>query len=201
MIRRASIYDVPQMARIINDAAEYGQMLHRSHAYLYEHIRDFKVAKVGNDVIGVCGLNIVWANLAEVYALAVSSKHRGKGIGSKLVKAVMAEARRLGLSRLMTLTYEQRFFERLGFTVVDRQTLPLKVWSQCVYCLKNQACDEIAMIKRIEGVPDAFEVLNKDELDTLNEPKEHVYEVPVTIKGVAYSTHEDRPLLDTAPVD
>ena len=198
MIRRASIFDVPAMARIINHAAEFGQMLHRSHAYLYEHVRDFKVAHEGGKVVGVCGLNIVWANLAEVYALAVDHSCRGRGLGSKLVKAVMAEARRLKLARLMTLTYEKKFFERLGFQVVDRQTLPMKVWSQCVYCLKNQACDEIAMIKVLEGVPDAGKMLSEE---ALQEPVDHAYEVPVTIKGVKYSTSEPRPLLDEAPVE
>jgi amino-acid N-acetyltransferase len=200
VIRRAFIFDVPQMARIINDAAEYGLMLHRSHAYLYEHIRDFKVAVdggKGGKVIGLCGLNIVWANLAEVYALAVDPAHRGKGLGSKLVKAVMAEARRLKIAKLMTLTYEQRFFERLGFKIVDRQTLPLKVWSQCVYCLKNQACDEIAMLKVLEGVPDAAAIADEAELSR----SEHEYDVPVTIKGVRLDTHEARPLMDAAPVE
>lgn len=197
MIRRAFIFDVPAMARIINDAAEYGLMLHRSHAYLYEHIRDFKVAVEEGKVIGVCGLNIVWANLAEVYSLAVDVKHRGKGLGSKLVKAVMAEARRLKICRLMTLTYEQRFFDRLGFKIVDRQTLPMKVWSQCVYCLKNQACDEIAMLKVLEGVPDAAMIADESELMR----SEHEYDVPVTIKGVKVDTHEARPLMDAAPVE
>ena len=32
----------------------------------------------------------------------------------------------------MCLTYEQGFFEKLGFEVVDKETLPLKVWSDCV---------------------------------------------------------------------
>ncbi len=54
----------------------------------------------------------------------------------------------------MTLTYEQASFEKLGFTVVDRQQLPLKVWSECIRCPKNQACDEIAMTLVLDDVPD-----------------------------------------------
>src|SRR5690606_23948784 len=88
----------------------------------------------------------------EVYALAVAPQWRGKGIGRRLVLSCVDEAEELGLQRLMTLTYEQRFFERCGFHVVDRQNLPLKVWSECIRCPKNQACDEIAMIREL-GVP------------------------------------------------
>jgi amino-acid N-acetyltransferase len=73
-------------------------------------------------------------------------------LGSRLVEACVAEARQLGVARLMSLTYEKHFFERLGFTVVDRHTLPHKVWSQCIHCAKHDACDEIAMIRVVEGV-------------------------------------------------
>ena len=66
------------------------------------------------------------------------------GIGRQLVEWTIDEARRLGIRRLMALTYEQRFFEKLGFEVVAKETLPLKVWSDCVRCPKRDGCDEIA---------------------------------------------------------
>ncbi len=157
MIRRASVADVPQIAEIINDAADYGLMLHRSHGYLYERLRDYQVAVEDENpsrVMGVCGLQILWGNLAELCSLAVAPACRGRGLGRALVEAVIAEARALQIRRVMTLTYEQAFFERLGFEVVDRQTLPLKVWTQCIHCAKQHACDEIAMVRINEEVPD-----------------------------------------------
>ncbi len=154
-LRRASVADVPAMARIINDAAEYGLMLPKSLAALYENVREFYVAvDDAGDVVGVGGLSVIWANLAEVVSLAVRHDQRGKGLGRKLVEACLAEAEHLGVKRIMSLTYEQAFFERLGFVVVDRQDLPLKVWQDCVRCPKNQACDEIAMIRVLENVPE-----------------------------------------------
>jgi len=150
MIRRATIADIPALGKIINDCAEFGLMLHRSMEFLYEHARDFHVAIDDNkEVVGVCGLGIIWGNLAEVYALAVSPSQRGKGLGKQLVMAVIAEAESLGIAKLMSLTYEQTFFEKCGFTVLDRQQLPMKVWSECARCPKNQACDEIAMVREL----------------------------------------------------
>lgn len=154
-IRRATVADVPAMGRIINDCAEFGLMLPRSRSSLYENVREFHVAEDGEgQVVGVCGLSVVWANLAECCALAVEPSQRGKGLGRRLVDACVEEARVLGIRTIMTLTYERVFFEKLGFAVVDRQNLPLKVWSECVRCPKNQACDEIAMTRVLEDVPE-----------------------------------------------
>ncbi|MEM8784167.1 MAG: N-acetyltransferase [Planctomycetota bacterium] len=150
-LRRARVDDVPQVGAIINDAAEFGLMLPKSHAELYENVREFVVAvDTADRVVGTCGLSIIWADLAEVVSLAVSVEHRGKGLGRKLVAAALDEARSLKIRRVMSLTYEQRFFEKLGFSIVDRQHLPMKVWADCVRCPKNEACDEIAMIRVFE---------------------------------------------------
>ena len=54
----------------------------------------------------------------------------------------------------MSLTYEQRFFAKLGFEVVDKESLPLKVWTDCVKCPKNDNCDEIAMVLVLRDVPE-----------------------------------------------
>ncbi len=156
MIRRAYIADVPAMGKIINDCAEFGQMLPRSLAALYENLREFQVAVDDADpqqVIGVCGLSIIWADLAEVVALAVAPGARGRGIGRDLVKACIAEAEKLRIRKVMTLTYERVFFEKLGFEVMDRANLPHKVWADCVRCPKNDACDEIAMLLTLDSVP------------------------------------------------
>ena len=177
MIHRATIADVPQAARIINDAAEFGLMLPKSLAQLYENVREFQIATDDDtgEVVGVCGLSIVWANLGEVVSLAVRADQRGKGLGRRLVQACIDEARELGVRKLMTLTYERTFFEKLGFEVVNRQALPLKVWSECVRCPKNQACDEIAMIHVLQDVPD----LSPPQAPP--QPAQGDYIVPVTL--------------------
>jgi amino-acid N-acetyltransferase len=37
--------------------------------------------------------------------------------------------------------------------VVDKDSLPLKVWSDCVRCPKRDGCDEIAMVRTLWDVP------------------------------------------------
>ncbi|MEM6257084.1 MAG: N-acetyltransferase [Planctomycetota bacterium] len=177
MIRKAAVSDVPAMAQLINDNAELGLMLPKSLASLYETVRAFYVIEEEQEVIGTCAMTVIWANWGEIASLAVARNRRGKGLGRKLVVACLEEAKSLGIPRVMTLTYEQAFFEKLGFTVLDRQKLPLKVWSECVRCPKNQACDEIAMFTTLEGVADPPEMPSP--------PKPTAYEVPVVLTSRA----------------
>jgi amino-acid N-acetyltransferase len=153
MIRPATIHDVPRIAQIINAHAGLGKMLFKSYAQLFESLRDFAVFDTEGDIIGCCAMTIIWADLAEVRSLAVEDHARGRGIGTQLVKWSIQEARRLQIRRLMALTYEQRFFQKLGFEVVAKETLPLKVWSDCVRCPKQDACDEIAVVLTLADVP------------------------------------------------
>lgn len=149
-------------------------MLFRSHAELYETVRDFFVAEENNAILGICALEIVWADLAEVRSLAVAQGQQGKGIGRKLVEAVADEARRLGIQRIFALTYEEKFFEKLQFRVVDKSALPLKVWSVCIKCPKRDGCDEIAMVRTILDAP----TVEEPAADTHAELR---YEVPTPI--------------------
>jgi amino-acid N-acetyltransferase len=134
-IRPANIHDVPRIQLVISSHAELGKMLFKSYAQLYEDLRDFGVYESDGQVVGCVALTIIWADLAEVRSLAVEDEFRGKGIGRTLVEWAIAEARRLGIRRVMALTYELGFFEKLGFEAVPKDSLPLKVWSDCVrYC-------------------------------------------------------------------
>jgi amino-acid N-acetyltransferase len=153
MIRQATVHDVSRIGEIINSHAELGRMLFKSYAQLYEDLRDFAVYEKDGRVVGCCALAIIWADLTEVRSLAVDNEYRGQGIGKRLTEWAIEEARRLQVRRIMSLTYEQAFFEKLGFEVVNKDTLPLKVWSDCVRCPKRDGCDEIAMVRTLHDVP------------------------------------------------
>jgi amino-acid N-acetyltransferase len=155
-VRPAHLRDVARIHQIINSHAELGKMLFKSYAQLFEDVRDFAVAETEHEgkpcVVGCVANGIIWADLAEVRSLAVDDAFRGRGVGRKLVDWCLADARRMSIRKLMSLTYEQAFFEKLGFAVVEKESLPLKVWTDCVKCPKNQNCDEIAMVHELMDV-------------------------------------------------
>lgn len=155
MIRNATMADVPVIHGLITEYAELGRMLFRSHADLYEHLRDFLVFEDAGEVVGCCAVELVWRDLAEIKSLAVAGPRRGTGIGRALVQAAQAEARRLQIARLFALTREPVFFERAGFHVVPKETLPHKVWTDCVRCPVQANCDETAMVVDLTGAAPA----------------------------------------------
>ena len=145
MIRKALIPDVREIHRLLLDYARDGLLLSRSLAELYESLRDFYVFEVDGKVVGTAALNICWEDLAELRSLAVHPDFNGRGAGRELVLACLAEARLLGLRRVFALTYKQAFFEKLGFTVIEKSQLPHKIWGDCMKCAKFPDCDEIAL--------------------------------------------------------
>ena len=148
-IRRATIPDAPAICELINYHAERGRMLHRSLEEVYAALQGFTVADDDGTVIGCAAVDIFWADLAEVKSLAVAADRTGQGAGSKLLATACQSARDLGIRKLFALTYEKDFFVAHGFEVIDRDMLPEKVWRECLACPKADACDEVAVLKRL----------------------------------------------------
>jgi len=69
------------------------------------------------------------------------------------VEACLKEAKELGIGRVFSLTYAREFFERIGFSVIDKSSLPHKVWGDCVNCVKFPECDETAVIIDLSRLP------------------------------------------------
>jgi len=146
MIRKATLQDVPHMQKLINAAANRGQMLGRALSEIYENIRDYNVAVERNKIVGVCGLHVNWEDLAEIKSLVVAPSQQGKGLGRRLVAACMEEGEALGIQKFYALTYVEDFFRKMGFRKVSREKLPQKVWSECIRCQKFPDCDEVAVL-------------------------------------------------------
>lgn len=146
-VRRARVGDAGEIQRLITTFADRDEMLHRSLGEIYENIRDFYVAEDADGRVLACGaLHVCWSHLAEVKSLAVDEAHQGRGCGRRIVEVCLDEARELGLRTVFALTYRPEFFGRLGFRVVDKATLPHKVWNECLRCPKFPACGEIAVV-------------------------------------------------------
>ena len=149
-IRSARISDVEAIHTLISSYAERDRMLFRSMADIYENLQTFTVAETDGAVVGCCALEIVWADLAEVKSLAVDKKNKEQGLGRRLVAAAIDQARGLGVPRVFALTLEPEFFERLGFELIEKDALPMKVWSDCASCQKQENCDETAVIRLVK---------------------------------------------------
>jgi amino-acid N-acetyltransferase len=148
-IRSAKISDVKAILALISSYAERDRMLFCSMSDIYEKLQTFSVAEADGSVVGCCALEVIWSNLAEIKSLAVDQTKKEKGIGRMLVTAAIEQAGRLGVPKVFALTLEPDFFEKLGFEIVEKETLPMKVWSDCAKCSKQQNCDEIAVVKNI----------------------------------------------------
>jgi len=149
MLRKAQIGDVKTIHRMINVSSGKGEILPRSLMDIYGSLRDFFIYFDENEqaIAGICAMNIIWDNLAEIRSLYVEEGYRKQGIAQKLVEACISEAITIGLFRIFTLTNSPGFFKRLGFKEVDRSTLSEKIWSDCFRCSKYpDYCDEVAMI-------------------------------------------------------
>jgi amino-acid N-acetyltransferase len=103
--------------------------------------------KNSQQLTGCCALQICWEDLAEIRSLAVHPDHQGKNIGTQLTETLLQEAKSFQVKKVFTLTYKPNFFKQFGFVTIERSDLPLKIWGDCIICVKFPDCDEIAMMK------------------------------------------------------
>ena len=149
-IRSATISDVEAIHGLIGSYAERDRMLFRSMADIYENLQKFSVVEADGAIVGCCALEIIWGDLAEIKSLAVDEGKKQMGIGRLLVDAAIDQARLLEVSKIFALTLEPQFFDKMGFKIIEKEALPMKVWSDCARCSKQENCDEIAVIKAVD---------------------------------------------------
>jgi len=146
-IRAATLADVPQLETLMAPYVATGDLLPRSNYDLCRHIKEFVVAQAPDGaVVGCASLKIYSRDLAELAALAVRPDYQGSGVGRALTEALIVEARSAGLAEILALTRKPAFFLKLGFLPSDRQHFPLKVWSDCARCPRQNCCDEVAVV-------------------------------------------------------
>jgi len=150
LCRTATADDVETLYQLIQGYAEKGVMLPRSRKVLAHLIDTFVVAEIGNEVVGCGALTKLGDNLVEIRSLGITDGYKSLGIGSKLVDKLLEQAKEQGITKVMALTYAVPFFERNGFKIVEKEIFPEKVWTDCVNCPKQHACDEIAVLIELD---------------------------------------------------
>jgi amino-acid N-acetyltransferase len=149
MIRAAKINDAEEMSRLINKHASSNLMLPIALNQIYDQLRDFVVAEAEGEIIGCGAMHITWKDLGEIRSVAIEESHRKQGVGTQIVNRLLTMALEMEVKRLFVLTYQPKFFDKFGFSVIDKEALPHKIWRVCINCHKFPNCDEIAMIKEI----------------------------------------------------
>ncbi|MCL0039562.1 N-acetyltransferase [Nitrospinaceae bacterium] len=146
MIRKAKYNDAASIQNLICIFSETGKMLFRSLDEIRENISSFWVCEKNDQVVGVCSLKRGWGRLVELRSLGVDPRYSGQGIGTKMIEASLEEAMSTDCDELFVLTYTVSMFKRLGFSTIDKEKLPHKVWNDCNACLHRENCDETAMV-------------------------------------------------------
>lgn len=141
----ASTFD--GLYQLIKFYADQRMMLPLTLDEIYHRAQGFRVLVDQDWVLASAHLDIFTPELAEIKSLAVDHQSRSKGYGTMMVSDCEREARELGIKKVFVLTYQQGFFEKLGYKVVDLNTLPEKIYKECVKCHFYNNCNEIAMLK------------------------------------------------------
>ena len=162
LIRPAEVEDAPAIYALLATFSTEGKLLPRPVADIQARIANFLVVELNGSVAACGALRDFGNDLNEIRSLAVRRDLAGQGLGSRLVKALLAKALERTEGRhghVFALTYRVAFFQRLGFRIVDKYSFPPKIWSDCCVCPKKDHCDETAVMI---GVPVPDGVLPED---------------------------------------
>jgi amino-acid N-acetyltransferase len=132
LIRHARTADVPAIAGLVNENVGSGRLLRKATVTLYEDVQEFWVAEQAGDgrVAGCGALHVMWEDLAEIRTIAVRAGCRGHGIGHRLMDALLASAKELGVRRVFVLTFAVGFFARHGFEEIAGTPVSHEVYAE-----------------------------------------------------------------------
>jgi len=129
-IRAARTSDIKGIRTLIDSYAPEGRLLTKETVTLYESVQEFTVAVDGDKVVGCGALHVLWEDLAEVRTVAVAESLRGKGIGHRILDAIIIRAQTIGVKRIFCLTFETEFFGRHGFDVIEGTPVDPEIYAE-----------------------------------------------------------------------
>lgn len=130
VIKKATISNVKEIHELISKYSKQGLMLYRPSIEIESKIRDYFVCDIKGRVIGCVALRIWNKRSSEIYALAVGIKHTGKGIGAKLIRSCIADAKKLDIPSVFALTSKPSLFKKLGFKKLNINELPKVIFTE-----------------------------------------------------------------------
>jgi len=147
---KPSLGNIESMQELVLPEVESGVILERTSDEIATNIRSYTLAYVDGTLVGFCALHIHTSSLAEIRSLIVKDGFRGQKIGENLIHKCINEAQTLGLQKVLSLTYKQGFFEKLGFVEIPKESIPEhKIWADCIKCKHFPVCNEVSLIKTL----------------------------------------------------
>lgn len=149
-VEKPVLHDIDAMLGLANNYVENGTVIYRDKDEMASTIRSYFIVREGDAIIAMVALNIYSSDLAEVRTLVVHPNYQRQGIGWLLLQSLEQEAKFLGLKELFVLTYQQGFFEKLGFKEINKSQIPnQKIWADCIKCKHFPTCNEVALLKTL----------------------------------------------------
>ncbi len=147
---KPTLRDITKMIDLVEPEVASGIILARSEDEIATNIRSYTLVFDKEELIGFSALHIHTATLAEIRSLIIAQNYRGQGVGAKLIDHLVQEAQTLGVQKVLSLTYQQQFFEKLGFVEIPKESLPEhKIWADCIKCKHFPICNEVSLIKNL----------------------------------------------------
>lgn len=126
-VRPAHIEDVGGVLDLIAPLEQKGILVKRSRELLELEIDNFMVLERDRLIIGCAALYEHENGFAELACLAVHSHYQGQELGSELLNAIEAKAKKLSVNSLFLLTtHTQHWFIEHGFVTGSIEDLPEK---------------------------------------------------------------------------
>ena len=146
ILRPARPADVRAIAELVRPYAERRVLVAKDLISYFEDIQEFIVAEevpggvggAGGEIpspavpriVGCGALHVMWDDIAEVRTLAVHPDALGTGLGSAVLRELIAQARQMGLKRVFCLTFEEPFFGSHGFEPIEGTPVGADVFSE-----------------------------------------------------------------------
>lgn len=150
--RPATLADAFDIYELIRTNSE--QLIVRPIGDIVRNIDRFSVAYL-HGKLASCGSFTIWPepadfkkSMVEITSIVVRNDLRGHGIGQRLVKSIIGQLEHLNPEIVIVLTYNPKFFQKLGFQVIPKTEIMHKIYSGCVNCTKQVnpfTCPEVAM--------------------------------------------------------
>lgn len=140
-----TVKDVSKIFELIEVYAESGVVLKRTPEEILKNINDFRVVKINEKVVGCVSLYIYTETLAELRTLIIHPENQGQGIGRLLVNHLRDLSAELKIKKLFTLTQQPDFFIQCGFKIIEKSSLPEKIFKDCNHCKYFDDCVETAL--------------------------------------------------------